>query len=122
MWGSWTVLGQNNKRFFFAGDTGYCTAFKEIGKKYGPFSLSFIPIGAYEPRWFMEPQHVDPEQAVQIHLDVKSNKSLAIHWATFALAYEFYMEPKQKLSEALEKFAQDKNNFITMKHGEILEF
>jgi N-acyl-phosphatidylethanolamine-hydrolysing phospholipase D len=87
LWGSWTILGPK-KRLFFAGDTGYCSAFTEIGKKYGPFNISFIPIGAYAPRWFMEPQHVDPEQAVQIHIDVKSQKSVAIHWATFALAYE----------------------------------
>jgi N-acyl-phosphatidylethanolamine-hydrolysing phospholipase D len=67
----------------------------------------------------MEPQHVDPEQAVQIHMDVKSRKSIAVHWGTFALANEYYMEPKQKLSEAMEKFALDKSNFITLKHGEL---
>ncbi len=87
LWGSWTMVGLK-KRIFFAGDTGYCTAFNEIGKKYGPFDLSFIPIGAYHPRWFLSPQHVDPEQAVQIHVDVKSQKSLAIHWGTFALGKE----------------------------------
>ncbi len=76
------------KKLFFAGDTGYCKAFQEIGKKFGGFDVSLIPIGAYEPRFMMEPQHVDPEQAVQIHMDVKSNKSIAIHWGTFALANE----------------------------------
>lgn len=121
LWGSWTVIGKN-RRFFFAGDTGYCPVFKDIGKFYGPFNYSFIPIGAYEPRWFMEPQHVDPEQAVMIHMDVKSQKSLAVHWGTFALADEFYLEPKQKLSEALSKFALDPKNFITLKHGEINQF
>ena len=70
----------------------------------------------------MEPQHVDPEQAVQIHQDVKSVKSIAIHWATFALASEYYMEPKEKLSEALKKFSLDPNNFITLKHGELHDF
>ena len=75
LWGSWTIIGKN-KRFFFAGDTGYCPAFKEIGKKYGPFDLSAIPIGAYEPRYMMEPQHVDPEQAVKIHIDINSKKSV----------------------------------------------
>ena len=69
----------------------------------------------------MEPQHVDPEQAVQIHMDVKSSQSIAIHWGTFALANEYYMEPKQKLREALEKFSLDPKNFISLKHGEILE-
>ena len=57
--------------------TGYCTAFKEIGEKYGPFDLSTIPIGAYEPRYMMEPQHVDPEQAVKIHIDINQSWLLA---------------------------------------------
>jgi len=76
------------KKLFFGGDTGYCKAFKEIGKKYGGFDVSLIPIGAYEPRFMMESSHVDPEQAVQIHLDVVSKKSIAVHWGTFALANE----------------------------------
>ena len=87
LWGSW-VVKSDDKRMFFTGDTGYCTAFKEIGQKYGPFDLAFIPIGAYEPHWFLSPQHVDPEGAVKIHLDVGVKRSLGIHWGTFALAYE----------------------------------
>ena len=66
LWSGWAVLGPS-KRFWFAGDTGYCGVFKDIGQKYGPFDLAAIPIGAYEPRWFMKPQHVDPQEAIQIH-------------------------------------------------------
>ena len=87
LWGSWAIIGPKHK-FYFGGDTGYCPAFKQIGEMYGPFDLAAIPIGAYEPRWFMAPQHVDPEQAVQIHSDIGSKKSIAIHWGTFALAHE----------------------------------
>ncbi|KAG8439958.1 hypothetical protein GDO86_005937 [Hymenochirus boettgeri] len=87
LWGSWSVLGPSN-RFFFAGDTGYCSAFEEIGKRFGPFDIAAIPIGAYEPRWFMKYQHVDPEEAVRIHADVHAKKSIGIHWGTFALANE----------------------------------
>lgn len=73
---------------------GYCKAFKEIGKKYGSFDVSLIPIGAYEPRFMMAMSHVDPEEAVQIHLDVESKKSIAVHWGTFALANEvIYFKP-----------------------------
>lgn len=50
LWGSWVVAGPT-KKFFFGGDTGYCDAFKQIGWKYGPFSVAAIPIGAYEPRY-----------------------------------------------------------------------
>lgn len=119
LWGSWSLIGAK-KKLFFAGDTGYCSAFEEIGKKFKGFDVSLIPIGAYHPRYMMEPQHVDPEQAVQVHLDIKSSKSIAIHWGTFALASEYYLEPPNKLREALEKFGQDINNFICLEHGKTL--
>ncbi|XP_033049557.1 N-acyl-phosphatidylethanolamine-hydrolyzing phospholipase D isoform X1 [Trachypithecus francoisi] len=117
LWGSWSVLGPWN-RFFFAGDTGYCPAFEEIGKRFGPFDLAALPIGAYEPRWFMKYQHVDPEEAVRIHIDVQTKKSMAIHWGTFALANEHYLEPPVKLNEALERFGLNAEDFFVLKHGE----
>ncbi|XP_070325771.1 N-acyl-phosphatidylethanolamine-hydrolyzing phospholipase D isoform X3 [Odocoileus virginianus] len=117
LWGSWSVLGPWN-RFFFAGDTGYCSAFEEIGKRFGPFDLAAIPIGAYEPRWFMKYQHVDPEEAVKIHIDVQTKKSVAIHWGTFALANEHYLEPPVKLCEALERYGLKTEDFFVLKHGE----
>ncbi|CAG2177336.1 unnamed protein product, partial [Oppiella nova] len=87
LWGSWAVVGPKH-RFFFAGDTAYCPVFKQIGEMYGPFDLAAIPIGAYEPRWLIESEHVDPEQAVQIHEDIGSKLSVGVHWGTFALAHE----------------------------------
>ncbi|XP_007504122.1 N-acyl-phosphatidylethanolamine-hydrolyzing phospholipase D isoform X2 [Monodelphis domestica] len=117
LWGSWSVLGPWN-RFFFAGDTGYCTAFEEIGKRFGPFDLAAIPIGAYEPRWFMKYQHVDPEEAVRIHIDVQAKKSVAIHWGTFALANEYYLDPPMKLKESLERYGINNEDFFVLKHGE----
>ncbi|KAM6144753.1 LOW QUALITY PROTEIN: N-acyl-phosphatidylethanolamine-hydrolyzing phospholipase D [Phoenicopterus ruber ruber] len=112
---SWSVLGPWN-RFFFSGDTGYCVAFEQIGKRFGPFDLAAIPIGAYEPRWFMKYQHVDPEEAVRIHIDVQAKKSVAIHWGTFALANEYYLDPPVKLNEALERYG--KEDFFVLNHGE----
>ena len=50
LWGSWCIIGPKN-RVFFAGDTGYCSVFEQMGLKYGPFDLALIPIGAYEPRY-----------------------------------------------------------------------
>ncbi|XP_071960313.1 N-acyl-phosphatidylethanolamine-hydrolyzing phospholipase D-like isoform X2 [Antedon mediterranea] len=121
LWGSWCVFGPN-RSFFFAGDTGYCEAFQEIGKRYGPFDLSAIPIGAYEPRWFMGPQHVNPEEAVKIHQDVESKKTVGIHWGTFVLTTEHYMEPKTKLEEELVKQGLSEEDFFTLKHGETKYF
>ena len=82
------MIKGHNSRFFFAGDTAYCPAFTEIGEQYGPFTLAAIPIGAYLPREFMRNVHVDPEEAVKIHMDVRSQASVGIHWGTFDLAFE----------------------------------
>ncbi|XP_043569774.1 N-acyl-phosphatidylethanolamine-hydrolyzing phospholipase D isoform X2 [Chiloscyllium plagiosum] len=117
LWGSWCVLGPWN-RFFFAGDTGYCVAFEQIGKRYGPFDLAAIPIGAYEPRWFMKYNHVNPEEAVRIHIDVQAKRSVGIHWGTFALANEYYLEPRRKLEEARERYGLKPEDFFVLKHGE----
>ncbi|XP_069764740.1 N-acyl-phosphatidylethanolamine-hydrolyzing phospholipase D isoform X2 [Narcine bancroftii] len=117
LWGSWCVLGPWN-RFFFAGDTGYCVAFEQIGKRYGPFDLAAIPIGAYEPRWFMKYNHVNPEEAVRIHIDVQAKKSVGIHWGTFALANEYYLEPRRKLEEARERYGLKPEDFFVLMHGE----
>ncbi|XP_066524519.1 N-acyl-phosphatidylethanolamine-hydrolyzing phospholipase D [Hoplias malabaricus] len=117
LWGSWCVLGPNN-RFFFAGDTGYCSVFEEIGKRFGPFDLAAIPIGAYLPRGIMKSQHVDPEEAVQIHIDVQARNSLAIHWGTFALAYEYYLEPPVRMRDAMVAHGLNPDRFFTLSHGE----
>ena len=66
LWGGFAVQSRE-RSFWFAGDTGYCPVFKEIGQRLGPFDLCAIPIGSYEPRWFMTPQHCNPEEAVAIH-------------------------------------------------------
>ena len=78
LWGSWAVIGPRT-RFWFGGDTGYCEAFKQIGDKYGPFDMAAIPIGNYQPNWFMKYQHVHPGEAVEIHKDIRSRKSI-INW------------------------------------------
>ncbi|ELT88801.1 hypothetical protein CAPTEDRAFT_102596 [Capitella teleta] len=86
---------------------------------YGPFDLAAIPIGAYEPRWFMKAQHVDPEEAVQIHLDVQAKRSLGIHWGTFDLSYEFYLDPPARLLQSLQDKGLAVDDFFVMRHGEI---
>ena len=66
LWCGWAVLGRS-LRFWFAGDTGYCGVFKEIGQEYGPFDLCAIPIASYTPRQYLKHMHVNPADAVQIH-------------------------------------------------------
>ncbi|XP_035002841.2 N-acyl-phosphatidylethanolamine-hydrolyzing phospholipase D isoform X2 [Hippoglossus stenolepis] len=117
LWGSWSILGPEH-RFFFAGDTGYCPSFQEIGRRFGPFDLAAIPIGAYMPRDVMKGQHIDPEEAVQIHQDLQAKHSVAIHWGTFTLTYEYYLEPPVRLRAALEQKGLHPKSFFTLHHGE----
>ncbi|XP_003368557.1 N-acyl-phosphatidylethanolamine-hydrolyzing phospholipase D, partial [Trichinella spiralis] len=110
LWCSWAIIGRN-RRFFFAGDT-------DIGNAFGPFDLAAIPIGCYEPRWFMKFQHVDPGEAVQIHLDVKARQSLGIHWGTFRMgAYEHPTEPPCKLRQVLSSRNLGNDSFLTLPQG-----
>lgn len=122
LWTSWYIdLGDFN--FWFAGDTGYNNVqFKEIGEELKQIDLAFIPIGAYAPRWFMKYYHINVPEAVKIHQEVNAKKSIGIHWGTFPLTAEEPNDPKIKLEEELKKQNINKNDFITMKIGETLEF
>ncbi len=98
LWCGYILSGQKEK-LYFVGDTGYSSVFKEIGEREGPFDLCFIPIGAYKPEWFMSPIHISPHEAVQVHLDLKSNKSVAKHFGTFPLADD---NPERSCSELIK--------------------
>lgn len=117
LWASW-VIEKDGKRIFFGGDTGYAPHFKEIGEKYGRFDLALIPIGAYEPRWFMKDHHVNPDESAKIHLDIRSRYSVAMHWGTFILTDEPLDEPPVKLHEALIKYHIPESRFEVYQHGE----
>ena len=92
LWGGFALETAAGK-LWFAGDSGYFDGFKTIGEKLGPFDLAFVPIGAYEPRWFMEPVHCTPVEAIQIHRDVRAQRSLAMHFGCFPLADDSYEQP-----------------------------
>ena len=120
LWGSYVVKGPENT-YWFGGDTAYADCFEQIGRKYGPFNLATIPIGAYNPRWFMKHVHVNPEEAVQIHEDIKSLKSVGIHWGTFKLTFEPFMEPKHATFEAMEAKGLELDSFEVVNIGETVE-
>lgn len=94
---------RHGQRAYFAGDTAYHPLFGEIGARCGPFDFVMIPIGAYDPRWFMERVHVDPEEAVQVYQDLIAPHAsaplplmLGIHWGTFRLTDEPMDEPPRR--------------------------
>jgi L-ascorbate metabolism protein UlaG (beta-lactamase superfamily) len=121
LWSGWVIEGKQGK-VFFAGDTGYSPVFKEIGERFGPMRISIIPIGAYMPRWFMKPFHVDPPEAVRIHQDTNSWQSIASHWGTFKLSDEPIGEPPRYLEKALREAGVDEKRFIIMRFGETRSF
>jgi N-acyl-phosphatidylethanolamine-hydrolysing phospholipase D len=120
LWGSYAVLAQKSK-FFFTGDTAYCSVFKRIGAKYGPFDLAAIPIGAYAPRWFMKDVHNNPEEAIQIHKDLCTRQSVAIHWGTFPLADEDPIEPALELARVRDVLGMAQKEFSVVAHGETFQ-
>jgi N-acyl-phosphatidylethanolamine-hydrolysing phospholipase D len=117
LWAAWSVQIDNFK-FWFAGDSGYNDKqFSEIGERLGPFDLAIIPIGGYAPRWFMGDMHVNPEEAIQIHHDLKAKISLGVHWGTFPLTAEPIDEPAKRLQEAVSSL--NGTAFITTPLGKI---
>jgi L-ascorbate metabolism protein UlaG (beta-lactamase superfamily) len=90
LWASWVIAGEH-RRVFFGGDSGYTPAFAEIGERHGPFELTMLPIGAYDARW--PDVHMDPEEAVRAHRELRGQALLPIHWATFDLAFHEWSDP-----------------------------
>lgn len=126
LWCSWIIKepGDSGKRLFFAGDTGYCgvtaddqpshhqaphppcPAFAEVGELYGPFDLALLPIGCYSPRSALSGQHSSPDDSVAMHKDIKSKKSIGMHYGTirggFSANYEPVLEPPLRFKKAAE--------------------
>ena len=116
LWGSW-FTSYNNFNIFHAGDTGYSDDFVNIKNKLGPTDFAMIPIGAYDPEWFMNYSHVNPEEAINIAKDLGSKKSVGMHWGTFILTDEPVLEPRERLLN--NNFMQE-INFTTVTPGEII--
>lgn len=116
LWASWVVqIGEF--KFWFAGDTGYNDRiFNDIGERCGPFDLALIPVGGYDPRWFMQDMHINPEEAVQVHRDIRARYSLGIHWGAFPLTSEPIDEPPQRLKEAAQALSD--STFVSYAQGQ----
>jgi L-ascorbate metabolism protein UlaG (beta-lactamase superfamily) len=117
LWGGW-VIEPPDIRIFFSGDTGYSRDFSDIQQRFASIDLALLPIGAYEPRWFMKFMHVNPEEAVQIFQDLHARYAAAMHWGTFKLTDERLDEPPQRLAQALDAAGISGDRFFVMKHGE----
>jgi L-ascorbate metabolism protein UlaG (beta-lactamase superfamily) len=103
---------------YFAGDTGYGPHFAEIAKRFGPIRLAVLPIGAYEPEWFMGAIHESPAQAVQAQRDLGAGTAVAIHFGTFPLADDGQDDPLEALQAALKKAGPLRPRFWALGFGE----
>jgi L-ascorbate metabolism protein UlaG (beta-lactamase superfamily) len=112
------VLSFRGRRIFFAGDTAYSPHFKAIKAKLGAADISLLPIGAYEPRWFMRAVHTNPEEAAQAHLDLGSKQSIAIHFGTFQLTNEAMEQPLLDLAQARQKLSIPPESFKALPEGQ----
>jgi L-ascorbate metabolism protein UlaG (beta-lactamase superfamily) len=115
LWGGFVIRGAAGN-VYFAGDTGWGGHFAEIGARCAPIRAALLPIGAYLPRWFMHPVHVDPAQAVDAHLALGARVSIPMHYGTFALGDDGIDEPLRDLRAALA--AKGNPNFVILEHGE----
>jgi N-acyl-phosphatidylethanolamine-hydrolysing phospholipase D len=125
LWCSFALRAQSAagsaRSVFFAGDSGYCPVFREIGERLGPFDIAFLPIGAYEPRWFMQPAHMNPEEAVQAWVDMGGRGVLAgMHWGTFILTDEPVLEPPERARAAWAERGLPAADLWLPGHGETL--
>lgn len=90
------LIDSPSLRTLFVGDSGYSDDFKTIAKKLGKVDLALVPIGAYDPRWFMKSAHMNPEEALQVVKDVGAKRAIGMHWGTFALTDEPMAEPGER--------------------------
>ncbi len=104
---------------YFAGDTGYGDGniFRAMHHQFGSPDLALIPIGAYEPRWFMAAQHINPEEAVRVMIDLEARYAMGIHWGTFKLTDEGRDEPAEHLQKSLIRHGVPENRFIAASPG-----
>lgn len=119
LWGGW-FLESPDLSVYHAGDTGYSKDFLLTQERLGAPDVAFIPIGAYKPRWFMQNQHMDPAEAVQVALDLQAPRSFGMHWGTFVLTDETITEPPILLAQALAKRNLVPEFFIAPTPGAIL--
>lgn len=120
LWGAHVVEGSGGP-IYFAGDTGWGPHFEEARRRFGAFRLALLPIGAYQPRWFMREAHISPDEAVDAHLALGAAVSVAIHFGTFRLSDEAQDDPPRELRAALRARKLSTERFWVLEQGEARE-
>lgn len=123
LWGGFMIEAAGTL-VYFAGDTGYGTGaiFRDIGARFGAVDLAILPIGAYDPRWFMAAQHCDPEEAIRIMLDVRAKAAVGMHWGTFKLTDEPRADPEHRLAAGLVARGIEPGRFTALHPADVADF
>ena len=123
LWCSFVITGAEGGVLYHVGDTGYGdgSIFPRIRERYGSPDAAQLPIGAYEPRWFMQHQHVDPAEAVQIMLDCGARRAFGHHWGTFQMTYEPREAPPAELDRVLDARGLPRDLFRPLMPGQPVE-
>jgi L-ascorbate metabolism protein UlaG (beta-lactamase superfamily) len=121
LWGGF-VVSASGRQVYFAGDTGYGGHFRDVRERFGRVDVALLPIGAYEPRWFMRDQHMNPEDAVRAHLDLAAKVSVGTHFGCFQLTDEGIDDPPLELAAARERHGVLPAAFQVLETGETRVF
>lgn len=121
LWASYALLLPDGRRIYWGGDSGYFRGYGEIGRRLGPFDVTMMPIGAYDPRWFMAPAHMNPEEAVRAYRELGGRGAfVAMHWGTFRLTDENPLEPPVRARAAWADAGLPPDDLHVLAHGETL--
>jgi L-ascorbate metabolism protein UlaG (beta-lactamase superfamily) len=122
LWGGVMIEPVGGPKVYFAGDTGYTKFFAEIAARLGAPDLALLPIGAYEPRWFMGPVHMNPTDAVKAFGDLGAKRAVGMHFGTFQLTAEAIDAPERDLVAAKADAGVAAGDFVTLDVGETRRF
>jgi len=116
LWGSYVIRTSGGYTIYLSGDTAYFDGFEQLGKEFD-IDLAIFNVGAYEPRWFMAPSHMNPRETVQAFKELNARKLMVVHWGTFRLGDEPVHFPPIQVKEALKKEGL-LDRLVDLKHGE----
>lgn len=119
LWGGF-VIEADGVLIYHSGDTAYFDGFREIGRRFPGIGAAMLPIGAYDPEWFMRRQHMNPEDAARAFIDLGAHRFLAMHWGTFKLTDEPLLEPPERLAAEWKRLGLPEHQKHVLAVGESL--
>lgn len=121
LWGSW-MIDNGIQKIYHGGDTGYSGHFRDIKSRLGAPDLALLPIGAYEPRWFMKHHHMNPKEAVKAHIDLGATRTIGMHFGTFQLTDEGINQPEMDLRKAKADSKISDDQFLVLEQGQSISY